>query len=310
MIKYTKFIGIVILIIIFLKIDINNFKEIIINLNLYHLLFAIFLFIPHLFLKSFRWNYMLRIQGIKYSISETFIINMSALYIGFITPGRLGEFVKVIYVKNDKNVSYGKSFSSVLMDRIFDLALLILLSLIGMWNLKMTNYSYEILVVIFFTLALALFIIILNKKSVFLLLKDFLFIKRLDNVFPNVKSSYYDFKKGTHQLISYKLIIAFNITVLAYVFLVLQSYELILSMGLFIDFISIAFFMAISSLVALIPISFSGLGTREATLVYLFSHINFNPENAIIFSFLIFFTFYVFGGVIGYICYSLKPIKF
>tara|TARA_Y100001980_G_C14547228_1_gene327672 strand:- start:1921 stop:2625 length:705 start_codon:yes stop_codon:yes gene_type:complete len=234
---------------------------------------------------------------------------MSALYIGFVTPGRLGEFVKVIYVKNDKNVSYGKGFSSVLIDRFFDFVLLILLSIIGIWKLKMINYSSEVIIVIFLALVLCTFGF-LYKKSVFLFLRDFLFIKRLNNIFPNAKSNYNDFKKGIYQIISYKLIIVFSITSVSYVFLVFQSYELILSMGLFIDLISITFFMAISSLVALLPISFSGLGTREAALIFLFSHINFSPENAIIFSFLIFFTFHVFGGVIGYICYSLNPIKF
>ena len=88
-------------------------------MNLYHLFFASILFIPHLFLNLFGGNIFSSIQGIKYSIIETFIIYMSALYIGFVTPGRLGEFVKVIYV-NDKNVSYGKGFSSVLIDRFFD----------------------------------------------------------------------------------------------------------------------------------------------------------------------------------------------
>ena len=164
MIKYTKFIGIVILFIIFLKIDINNFKKIFINLNLYHLLFASILFIPHLFLKSIRWKYILSIQGIKYSIIETFIIYMSALYIGFVTPGRLGEFVKVIYVKNDKNVSYGKGFSSVLIDRFFDFVLLILLSIIGIWKLKMINYSYEVIIVIFLALVLCTFIFYIKNQ--------------------------------------------------------------------------------------------------------------------------------------------------
>jgi uncharacterized membrane protein YbhN (UPF0104 family) len=49
--------------------------------------------------------------------------------------------------------------------------------------------------------------------------------------------------------------------------------------------------MAISNLISFIPISISGLGTRDATLIYLFSLIDLTPELAVSYAFLVFITF-------------------
>jgi len=119
-----------------------------------------------------------------------------------------------------------------------------------------------------------------------------------------------DFYKGLNQLINSKLFISAFFTILAYFLLVLQAYFLIIAMELPINFVTVTFLMAISSIITFIPISFSGLGTRDATLIYLFSIIALSQENAIIFSFLIFLTFHIFGGIIGAFCFYKKPIKY
>ena len=78
---------------------------------------------------------------------------MSSIYIGFVTPGRLGEFVKAVYLKSDKGLSLSKGMSSVLVDRLFDLYLLIILGLIGIWKFdilgKLSNTSLLLLTIFF-----------------------------------------------------------------------------------------------------------------------------------------------------------------
>ena len=99
-----KYFGLVILIIILSKIDLVLLKDTIFNINLYPLIVVMVLHIPHLFTKSYRWNLLLKQQNINYSPVQSFLIYMSSLYIGLITPGRIGEFVKVYYLKSDKDV--------------------------------------------------------------------------------------------------------------------------------------------------------------------------------------------------------------
>tara|TARA_B100000427_G_C15460098_1_gene573624 strand:- start:997 stop:1215 length:219 start_codon:yes stop_codon:yes gene_type:complete len=68
--------------------------------------------------------------------------------------------------------------------------------------------------------------------------------------------------------------------------------------------------MAISNLVSFLPISISGLGTRDATLIFLFSLINIQSELALSYSLLIFFTIFLAGGLFGYFCWWIKPLDF
>jgi uncharacterized membrane protein YbhN (UPF0104 family) len=64
-------------------------------------------------------------------------------------------------------------------------------------------------------------------------------------------------------------------------------FMLALSLGLNISYWYLLVSLAISSAVAILPISISGLGTREATFILLFSLIAIVPEEAISFSLLV-----------------------
>ena len=130
----SRYIGLFILLYIFFKIDLNELKNEITGINILPLLIAMGLNIPHLFIKSFRWNYLLRQQNICFTYWETFLPYMSSLYVGFITPGRVGEFIKAFYLKTYKGISLSRGFSSVLIDRLFDLYLLLILGSIGIWK--------------------------------------------------------------------------------------------------------------------------------------------------------------------------------
>ncbi len=67
--------------------------------------------------------------------------------------------------------------------------------------------------------------------------------------------------------------------------------------------------MAISNLISFNPISISGLGTRDVTLIYLFSLIDLTSEIAVSYAFLVFITFYVCGGLMGAVAWWMKPLK-
>ena len=87
-----------------------------------------------------------------------------------------------------------------------------------------------------------------------------------------------------------------------------QCYFLAVALGLHIDFITITLFTAIANLISLIPISISGLGTREASLIYLFSLINVKPELAVSYALLVFIVFFLCGGIMGAVAFWIKPV--
>ena len=88
-----------------------------------------------------------------------------------------------------------------------------------------------------------------------------------------------------------------------------RCYLLALALGLKTSFIQISFAVALGSLVTLLPISISGLGTREAAIVAYLGTAGVPAEMALSFSLLVFLTFYVAGGLMGAVAWWVKPIQ-
>ncbi len=102
----------------------------------------------------------------------------------------------------------------------------------------------------------------------------------------------------------------FILTIAAYFVFFKGCYLLGLSVDIHLPFIKIVFFVTFANLLSFLPISFSGIGTREGSLVYLFSTENLSGESALAFSVLIFATTYLLFGVVGFVSFmNLKYNK-
>ena len=67
--------------------------------------------------------------------------------------------------------------------------------------------------------------------------------------------------------------------------------------------------VSVAGAITLLPIPFSGLGTRDAILIALFAPLGLAAEQAVAYSTLFFLTFYVGGGTIGAVAWQLKPLE-
>ena len=308
--QYIRYLGPLCLALILTKIDLRLILNNLSDINLFLYVLVLVLNVPQFFIKSLRWNQLLKQQKVIYSAFDSFNVYISSIFIGFITPGRLGEFIKAVYLKSDKGVSLSKGMSSVLVDRLFDLYLLIILGLIGIWKFdilgKLSNTSL-LLLIIFILFPL----LILNKQLMGKVI-GFIYkvvIKKKSQLRDKIEERFEDFYIGINQLINFKLIFSALLTCLSYSVFFIQCYLIAIAMGISINFITITLFMAISNLISFIPISISGLGTRDATLIYLFSLINLNAELAVSYAFLVFITFFVCGGLMGAIAWQIRPIS-
>lgn len=307
--KYIKFLGLIIFIVVLWKIDLRESLLVLSQIKVILFLFALILVFPLLLIKSFRWNLLLKDQKISFPLYDTYLTYMSSLYFGFITPGRLGEFIKAFYVKQDKEVSLSKGMSSVLIDRLFDMYLLLFVGILGLWKFsvlgKLTLTYLILLMLIVFSP-----VVLLNKrfmKKPMSLLYKIALIKKYED---RIKNRFNDFYNGVNELISPRLWWAFLLTCLSYLLFFFQCTILLNSLGISITFLDISLIMGISNLISLMPLSISGLGTRDAVLIYFFSLLGFNPELAVSYSFLVFLNFFVFGGLIGAVAWWIKPLNF
>jgi len=303
----VKLLGIVLFIFILAGIDLSSVFSTVTKVSPWYLATAVVLNIPMVFLKSWRWHSLLKMQWVAYPLTQAFPAYLSGIYLGLATPGRLGELGRVLYLTGDKQLSLGRAFSSVAVDRLFDIYLLLLVGGYGLIAFSLLPEA-TILPVIVLTLLLASPLLLLSKRVgkrlIGLVYQTRLFGKLAEKIDAPVD----EFYAGVDRLANARIILPLLITVAAYAIFFAQCYLLALSLNLPLPFLDIAVYMAVANLVALIPVSIAGIGTRDATLIALFSLQGINAESALSYSLLVLFAFYVCGAAMGAIAWQIKPI--
>ena len=150
--------------------------------------------------------------------------------------------------------------------------------------------------VLFFILFVAGIFILQNKKIVGKIGKPFykFFVPHKFKKF--VGKSFEEFYDNLGKLNRKIIICNFIFTILAWFIGFAQYWFLSLALGLNLSYFEICLISPILLLVQLIPISISGIGTREAAAILLLSVFNVKPELAIAFSLGILVEDYILAG--------------
>ncbi len=118
------------------------------------------------FLRWLRWEYYLRLLGVRTPIKTSSVIFLSGLSMT-ISPGRVGELAKSYFLKEKTGTPIAVSAPAVLSERLLDMASVLLL---GLWGLILVPYGWALIVVAW--LALAAFMAILaSERGVALLVR-------------------------------------------------------------------------------------------------------------------------------------------
>jgi len=305
---YVWIIGLVVFGFVLTKVNVGDIFVIFSGIRVFYIAFAFLLTIPLIAIKAYRWKYLLKMQDIDYSFKTTFLAYLTSMYLGIITPGRAGELIKGFYVKNDKNVSLGKAFSSVLVDRLFDLFVLITLGCLGLAIFSLPKQQSLAILAVVSVIILATGILLskkLARRAVQFVYKRTM----LRSYKEKIDESVDDFYSGIEELKKLRLVIPLLTTVFAYLLFYTQGYLIAKSLNIPIPFFYLVFCISLVSLVALIPISISGIGTRDVTLIVLFSAQGLTKEAAVSLSLTLLFVFWVSVGGMGALAWLKRPLN-
>ncbi len=299
-------VGLVLLVILLIQVDYHQVLQVLRGADLWLVAGAMALIFPLIWLKTVRWQRILRSQAVLFRTGPALLSYFGSLFIGFLTPGRLGEFVKALHVSQDCNVPSARAFSTVLTDRLFDLYALLLVG--GVALLTLPAGDTQVLAVMASATALiAPLILFLNPATFGWIQRIGLKWKGFGQKLLMPGGWLSEMRDGVRQLTWNAIVVAIILTVLAYLVFFGQCYLLARALRLEVDFIAVSYAVALGSLITLLPISISGLGTREATMIAYLGTQGVAPESALGFSLLVFMTFYLGGGLIGAVAWWLKP---
>jgi uncharacterized protein (TIRG00374 family) len=251
-------------------------------------------------IKSYRWRLLIQNEGASYSAYKGFAAYMASDAVGIVTPGRIGEIARLYYLREESNISFYSAFKTIVSDRIFDFTMLGWFGLSGMLFYFKTFGDHPGLYYALGVLALVVLAYVVTIRFLAFILR----YKKVSRL-PVIRFVYESFLAVTRK----QALRMWVITILAYSMYFGFSWLIMISLHLTPSYMDVVFIMSIMSLSTIIPLSVAGFGTREATLVLLFSYYGLASETAISFSLMHFTAFFLWGGLIGLVFWILMPIS-
>ena len=304
--RYIRLLGIIVFGIILWRIDLRSLVNILRNARLEYLAGGLLLVLVILAIKSLRWRYLMHLQGINFSYWDTFLMFSAGIFWGVLTPARVGELSKALYLTK-RGYSLGKASVSVVYDRLIDIFVLLLIgygSMLAFLSVIERKTTYLIIILgLLAGIVIGLFLHPGSRERLRRLLFQILMPKtghvklklNIDEFFESLKD--YKLRHMTYPfaLTALSRSVYFSIT-----FLFAKSLSIPISF--FYNVVCVSF----STFMALLPISVAGLGTRDATLILLFSLVGLSKERAVGFAATI-LLMSVAAGTIGFFAWLKKP---
>ncbi|MEA2053980.1 MAG: lysylphosphatidylglycerol synthase transmembrane domain-containing protein, partial [Candidatus Thermoplasmatota archaeon] len=195
--------------------------------------------------------------------------NLIGLFYGTVTPLWLGDYVRIPYLREESDAPFGKCTSNIIIDQIMEFGGLFILALAGSIVLFKHFSSLFFIFFSFFISFISVAIFLKKKERSEKLLKIIykIFIpEKLKASMMNEFNAFYEDMPSVKSLILPLLIGIFS-----YILFFVQIYILALSFSINIPLINFILIYPVASLIGLIPITVSGLGTREYALIHIFS---------------------------------------
>lgn len=310
--KLAVIFGLMLLAFILLSIDLVKLVEILLLLDVGTYLSALLLLVVLIFSKGIKWKLVLNSQGFKIPVFDAVKYFLIGFFFSAVTPGRVGEVTRAVYIR--KKAGLPLALSSVVLDKLIDIILLVVfaftasIAFIFVYNMQI--FPAEVFLIAALLLAVAIFFLF-NEKYLKIIARPVFHMLVPEEMKGKLSTSFSEFFSSLKIIFNNKKKFLYSVLfgVLFWFFAVVFSFMLANSIGIRI---SIEFMFLVYPLLALsdiIPISVSGLGTREAIAVFLFSLLALSAEQAVAFSLLLFLTGYLLVAFVGYLFFISEPIE-
>ncbi|MDD3375006.1 MAG: lysylphosphatidylglycerol synthase transmembrane domain-containing protein [Candidatus Omnitrophica bacterium] len=285
---------------LFKKIDVAKMMDILKEANFAYLFAGLFFMFVIYFLILIRWDIIIRYLGIKVpfkSVARCFLIG--SFFNLFLPTSTGGDVVKTIGLFRDTSEKT-KVVASVLLDRVFGLVALVIVSIVAFASAYRIVYDKFLLIAIgMISLATALGILFLFNERLYS------FACQVFNKWPVVKDKLMELHYAIVLIKEKKQALFLVISISCFVQVLLAIVFYLTAKGLHQDvgLIYWIIFVPLICVASAFP-SIGGLGVRDVSSVYLFSKVGVAAATAASMS-LINFLFMAIIGLIGamvYVC--------
>ncbi|UCD13983.1 MAG: flippase-like domain-containing protein [Thermoplasmatales archaeon] len=295
--KLLPIIGIVLLLYILSTMDVGKIIDVFLHINLWYAILSILAIVPVLLIYNFEWQLILKKHSIKvsytYSLKNTFI----GFFYGFITPGGLGGYTRALHLKDESGETIQKCFVNLLIINTIDYLTLLSLGVFGGFLLssRFPNIFPIFLFAFIVVIGLISFFIRKNTGKLFFtkLLKSKLLTPYKDKWNAHINNLYEDLPSVKD------LIPPYLVSLFGWFFWLSELYLISFLFSIDVPFHYFFLVVAVANVIASLPITIYGLGTRDAAMIGMFSIFNVPQENILGFSLFWFVIFWLIPSLVG-----------
>jgi len=268
---------------------------------------ALLLNVPVNHFRILRWRGLLKRRGYDYSIGRCWTAVLPSLYLGAITPGRVGDVLRIQYLSHDLRTPYAEGLAVTVMDRVCDLYVLAAFAAVGVAHFAAVLHG-QLAILTWAAVAVA----VLAPAS---LLIPGLVEKVMGRIYRKIAKGRADggldrFLTALRAQVGTVLLYAVVLSAAAFLVTYTQGWLIGRALGLDIGFVDVMGLMAITSLLSFMPISLSGLGVRELFMAVSFPYLGWSAEQGVAFGLLIFASIFLVNVVAGFTAWQIKPPPF
>ncbi|HEX6791894.1 MAG TPA: lysylphosphatidylglycerol synthase transmembrane domain-containing protein [Candidatus Krumholzibacteria bacterium] len=260
-----------------------------------------------------RWNYVIRSVGIDYPLSRATTVWAIGFFASAVTPAKAGDAVRAVYLRNDTGRPIGETFLTVFVDRLWDLGFVLVAGTVSalVFSARYIRIPSAPLLAIGALLIATVAATATRRSWVRALLRpavSLLVPARFRDSLSSGFHTFYDALRVHGSRPSRSLVMAlYTLLCWSLIFGLAIYVARLLSLPVSAGYILLM--MPIVTLVELLPFSVSGLGTRDATVIYFFAIIGAGAAEAVGFSILYLLIGTYLTALAGFFLWLRHPVK-
>lgn len=267
--KFLPLIGVALFFYLIYNLGVQDILNALFSIPPTYIVLASLLTIPRVLIRNYAWILIQKEQKIHLSFFRSLKIFLMGYFYGSVTPGYIGQLMRVPYMKERTGEPYGKLFVNSVIETILHT-----LSLYGMMIIGaiLVFGSFPELFYITGTWVVGLGLILIyfikrerGEKIFSFLIRNTIPKKFRDKSNKFVNTFYRDFPQLK------RLLLPLFIGIFTWIIIFTQEYIIILALGLNIPYLYFLLLFPIANTAGFIPITFAGLGTREAVSILIFT---------------------------------------
>jgi len=257
-------------------------------------------------LKVIRWQVLLATRGFRYSTAAAWRAVLPSMYISMLTPGRVGDVLRVQYIRRDIDVPYAEGLAIIVMDRLCDVYVLLGFVVAGVAHYASVmrgDLGWITWAAVATIAAVPLLLLVKGPVD-----------RVLEAVYARVSKNAQRGPEGARAFLEAlraqlgrRLLLTVPLTVGAFLVHYLQGWLAARALGLNLSFVDVMFMLAITSLLSLLPISMSGVGVRELFMALVFPTLGFTAQQGVAFGLVVFAVVYLATMCAGFVAWQLYP---